>query len=112
MFDHDTGKVRENKIHPEIINSRYVKSKKSLWFLNHPTVMFKKDIILECGNYKDYKADIPEDFDLWIRVLKKGFKISNLNQILLKYRRTKKIYQVIYQKIQSVYRHDSTTLNI
>ena len=44
MFDHDTGKVRENKIHPEIINSRYVKSKKVVMVSQPPKLLCLKKI--------------------------------------------------------------------
>ena len=84
MF-YDNGKKSKNILHPRVIDINFVKTNKSLWFLNHPTVMFKKSIVLDSGNYLD--NDIPEDFDLWIRILKKGYIIHNLKDICLKYRR-------------------------
>ena len=84
MF-YDNGKKSKKIIHPKIIDRNYVKTKKSLWFINHPTVMFKKKIVIDSDNYLD--SDVPEDFDLWIRILKKGYIIHNLSDICLKYRR-------------------------
>ncbi len=34
----------------------------------HPTVMFKKDVVLKAGNYR--KCELFEDYDLWIRIIK------------------------------------------
>ena len=47
--------------------------------------MFKKKIVIDSSNYLD--SDVPEDFDLWIRILKNGYIIHNLSNICLKYRR-------------------------
>lgn len=50
----------------------------------HPTVMFRREIILESGNYGSCASPC-EDFDLWLRVAK-HFRVANLPQILLRYR--------------------------
>ena len=53
---------------------------------NHPTVMFRKEVILACGNYdKDLKRN--EDYDLWYRVVRDGHKCKNINRSLLRFRR-------------------------
>jgi hypothetical protein len=57
------------------------------WFLNHPTMCFKKTPILAAGNYrKDFKVPF-EDLELELRVLKKYGVLSNLPECLLLYRR-------------------------
>lgn len=48
---------------------------------NHMTVMFKKDAILACGNYRDVKGF--EDYDLWLRVLHQGYEVENLDRVLV-----------------------------
>lgn len=45
---------------------KYAKSRNPF---NHVTVMFKKDIILQAGNYRKVFAQGYEDYDLWVRVL-------------------------------------------
>lgn len=49
--------------------------------LNHVTVMFKKQDILNSGNYKS--AIGFEDYYLWLRVLENGFVIENLPDFLV-----------------------------
>ncbi len=51
----------------------------------HPTVMFRKDIILSVGGY-DETFRYAQDYDLWSRLLDKGYLFSNINTPLLLYR--------------------------
>lgn len=50
----------------------------------HPTVLFRRDAIVEVGNYRDWKPMI-EDYDLWMR-LARSHKLANLDRCLVKYR--------------------------
>lgn len=51
--------------------------------LAHPTVMYKKDVILSVGGYnKNLKRT--EDYDLWLR-LKDKVNFANLDEVLLDY---------------------------
>lgn len=58
----------------------------SQWFINHPTVMFKKDKILNIGGYREYPELFAEDYDLWIKCLINDYKIVNLPDVLVRYR--------------------------
>ena len=51
---------------------------------NHMTVMFKKQAVQSVGGY----LDMPyfEDYWLWARMLKTGYKVKNINQVLVKVR--------------------------
>lgn len=51
---------------------------------NHPTVMYRKKVILEVGNYSKLKEC--EDYDLWYRVLKNGYQGYNIQEPVLHYR--------------------------
>lgn len=53
--------------------------------INHPTVMCKREAILQAGNYKT----VPnfEDYDLWVRMLDNGCIMRNIPEILV-YSRT------------------------
>ena len=48
---------------------------------NHPTVMYKKQKVIEAGNYQDNFRY--EDYDLWIRMLMKGMKGYNIQENLV-----------------------------
>lgn len=52
--------------------------------MNHMTVMFYKEAVLEAGNY--LRMDFAEDYYLWVRMLVKGFFVQNLPQVLVKAR--------------------------
>lgn len=51
---------------------------------NHPTVMFRNDIVQKIGAYRSFLNGI-EDYDLWFRVLKAG-KVLNLSDSLIRRR--------------------------
>ncbi|WP_254411881.1 glycosyltransferase [Dyadobacter diqingensis] len=52
--------------------------------INHPTVVFKKSVVLASNSYED----VPyfEDYYLWINILHKGYKIDNLQEVLVHFR--------------------------
>ena len=58
----------------------------SIWFINHPSVMFKKDKIVQIGSYKEEPEFIAEDYELWTRSIKNNLVIHNLNDVIIKYR--------------------------
>lgn len=51
----------------------------------HPSVIMKKSVLEDLGGYS-YKYPCAEDYDLWIRALKKGFQLRTINEKLTKYR--------------------------
>ncbi len=53
--------------------------------LAHPTVMMRKNIVIEVGCYRKAFAHC-EDYDLWLRISELGYSIANLPQFLLSYR--------------------------
>lgn len=65
--------------HIEILNF----SKKRNPF-NHMTVMFKKQVVQSVGGYMDMPYF--EDYWLWARMLKAGYKVKNIDQVLVKVR--------------------------
>lgn len=58
--------------------------------INHPSVMFKKHSILSAGNYRTNY--LLEDYDLWVRLIQKGFIILNTGTVLLKMRADENLY--------------------
>ncbi len=65
---------------------------------NHPSVMFKKNVILKCGNY-DTALRKNEDYDLWYRVITNGYKCSNIQKTLVKFRSGRDFYKRRKDKI-------------
>jgi glycosyltransferase involved in cell wall biosynthesis len=50
----------------------------------HSSVMFRKDIIQQNGGYStDLNALYVEDYELWIRLMRKNFQFSNLQEPLI-----------------------------
>ncbi len=53
--------------------------------VNHPSIVFRKAAVLDSGNY-DGSILLWEDFALFIRMLKKGYKFYNIQEVLLYFR--------------------------
>jgi hypothetical protein len=49
--------------------------------LNHPAVILRRQAVLAAGNYRDCPGF--EDYDLWLRLLRQGALLDNLNQPLV-----------------------------
>lgn len=58
--------------------------------LNHMTVMFRKKAVMDVGSYQPWYLD--EDTYLWGRLLKKGYKLANLPDILVNVRVGNEMY--------------------
>jgi glycosyltransferase involved in cell wall biosynthesis len=52
----------------EILDFRFIESP-----LAHPTVMIRKSVLDEFGNYNS--GEVPEDYELWLRLISKGVRI-------------------------------------
>ena len=90
-FIHDPNEINVNKKsvptnHDQIYN--YAKSRNPI---NHMTVMFRKSAVLEAGNYQH--APLYEDYDLWVRMLMKGFKFANIDKVLVYVRAGDNMYR-------------------
>ena len=57
----------------------------------HPSIMFKKNKVIEAGNYRAYY--LCEDYDMWIRMIEKGAKCYNLQEILVYMRISEDFYK-------------------
>ena len=68
------------------INWCEYKNKKSHWIANHPTLCFRKQSVLEVGNYNIEHNRMLEDIDLELRLLKKYDNLINSKDILVRYR--------------------------
>ena len=52
----------------------------------HPSVMMKRKDFLDVGGYSEVMGNRFTDYHLWVKFIKKGYKIQNMSEILLKYR--------------------------
>ncbi|MDP8225621.1 MAG: glycosyltransferase [Candidatus Lernaella stagnicola] len=68
--------------HPAIVTAN--QAARSNWFLNHPTVVFRRSCVLDVGGYPD--EPVAQDFALWLKLLKRGAVIHNLPEPLVRYR--------------------------
>lgn len=48
---------------------------------NHPCIMFRRESVLRAGNYQDFPGF--EDYYLWVRMLRKGCKGYNIQEVIL-----------------------------
>jgi len=72
--------------HPQHMTwEEYIKTK-SHWFMNHPTLCFRKSAVLSVGNYNIESDSVFEDLELELRLLKKYGVLHNLSEVLLYYR--------------------------
>jgi glycosyltransferase involved in cell wall biosynthesis len=63
------------------------KKYKPFWFINHPSICYKKSAILAAGNYNiDLSRTCLEDYDLELRILKKYGIVYNIPEVLMYYR--------------------------
>ena len=58
---------------------------------NHVTVMFKKDVILKAGGYRNLYCF--EDYDLWARIAVENLKMQNLSGVLVLVRINENLYK-------------------
>ncbi len=65
--------------HGEIMRDRFVESP-----FVHPTVMLRRDLLLQVGGYRD--SGWAEDYDLWLRLATAGVQFASLPEVLLYWR--------------------------
>ncbi len=93
----ETGKIRKSISMPEHHDdiSHCLES-----FFNpiiHPAVVIRKDILSSLGGYgKRFQA--AEDYDLWLRLLRKGIKFHNLPYPIIKLRKHSKNMSMVQLK--------------
>jgi GT2 family glycosyltransferase len=84
-FKDNINNVSFTSSHPTITWEQY-KENPSQWFVNHPTLCYRKKGLLEAGNYDKFKNKMIEDFDIELRMLKKFGIIYNFPEAFLYYR--------------------------
>lgn len=56
----------------------------------HMTVVYKKKAVLDSGNYRDFLWF--EDYDLWVRMLQKGYIVANIPEYLVNVRANNEMF--------------------
>lgn len=82
-FLEDTNHILSSRKLPMTPNEIYDFGKKRNP-INHPVVMFRKEAVVAVGGYQHFL--LFEDYYLWVRMLLKGYKFSNLQESLLYFR--------------------------
>lgn len=82
-FYDESKKIIASRVVPTNHDEIYEFAKRRSPF-NHPTVMFKKSKVLECGGYSNLRRN--QDVDLFGRMLFSGFKAANIGESLLLFR--------------------------
>lgn len=52
----------------------------------HPSVMLRRDAVLEAGGYQFLEYPAAEDYELWSRLSRRGIRFANHPEVLLYYR--------------------------
>lgn len=71
--------------HQEIL--KYAKKRNPF---RHMTMVLKKEAVIEAGNYRDFLWF--EDYDLWVRMLQKGYIAANIPEYLVNVRADKDMF--------------------
>lgn len=80
--------VSETK-HPNMVTWRHLCENKYSWFMNNPTLCYRKSAIAKIGNYRTNDDRIlytHEDYDILARILKTYQIVHTLPEVLLLYR--------------------------
>lgn len=85
MFRDNIKNIVSSTNHKPILWEEYKKNP-SHWFINHPTVCYRKQSVINAGNYRKELNLMAEDFDLELRMLAKYKVIYNFPEPLLYYR--------------------------
>jgi hypothetical protein len=82
-----TDRLLAPRMHPEEVTNDFIQNQlntSEIWFINHPTVMLRRDAVINLGGYPKYR--VAQDLGLWLRVIKAGLVIHNLPTVELHYR--------------------------
>jgi len=71
--------------HPKVLTWDNYKAQPLQWFMNHPTLCYKKSAVLSVGNYNPNRS-LYEDLELELKILKNYGVIFNIEEPLLLFR--------------------------
>lgn len=69
--------------------------------MGHATTIMRKSVIEHIGRYDpDYVRT--QDYDLWFRIIESGYKIHNIDRILIYYRKHENMVSIVESNLQEV----------
>ncbi|MDE7384821.1 MAG: glycosyltransferase [Anaeroplasmataceae bacterium] len=89
-FIDDITNVQSTRIMPESHEEIMNYSKTRNPFV-HPSIMTYKEVILSAGNFRNFY--LCEDYDMWVRILEKGYSSYNIQDVLVYMRVGKDFYK-------------------
>ncbi|WP_097016646.1 glycosyltransferase [Orenia metallireducens] len=89
-FELETNNVISQRRVPKT-NKEIIKFAKQRCPFNHPTVMYRKESVLNSGNYQEFLWN--EDYYLWVRMLVNGCEMYNIQESLLYFRTGKDMFK-------------------
>ena len=92
--------------HQEIL--KYAKKRNPF---RHMTMLLKKEAVIKSGNYRDFLWF--EDYDLWVRMLQKGYTAANIPEYLVNVRADEEMFarRGGWQYLKQDYRFQQLLLN-
>lgn len=84
FIDEDSEEIGKNK-------SFRTEIEKYLPYRNiivHPTVLVKRSVLIDVGGYRNFPCS--QDYDLWLRILSAGYKLVNMPEHVLYYRKSQR----------------------
>lgn len=82
-FESDPSKPMRMRCNPVTPEAVYENAKRRCP-LNHMTVVYRRSVILGLGAYRH--VPYVEDYDLWARVFVAGYKVSNIDKVVVRAR--------------------------
>jgi hypothetical protein len=61
----------------------------------HPTTVYRRDVVLRAGGYRQIEGKFVEDVDLWLRLAEIG-RLANLPEQMLRYRLRAKSFSAVH----------------
>ena len=79
-FIDDIDNVVSSVVLPES-NEDIIKFSKKRNPFRHPSVLFKKSVVMSAGNYREYY--LCEDYDMWLRMIRNNCRCYNIQDVLV-----------------------------
>jgi glycosyltransferase involved in cell wall biosynthesis len=72
--------------HPELITRDYILNCPRFWFINHTGLLLNRNSLLAVNGYRPMRG-FAEDYELWVRMMLRGYRrFYNLQHVLVDYR--------------------------
>ena len=83
-FEHEIGDIQSER-HVELIHEEITRMAKSRTPMNHVSVMYLKSAVLAVGGYSEDFGKL-EDYKLWVDLIAAGYKLANIDDIVVNVR--------------------------